>query len=107
MPPAGQKNEVWSDAHCEHLASIMKVLGDPIRLRMISLLVAHPEGLRTRDFPPLVGIAQPTVTHHLQILIAAGFVVRWARRSPVTLVLHGWSEILDALAELSVKPKRG
>jgi ArsR family transcriptional regulator len=54
-------------------AVFRKVLGDPVRLRILGLLRQHGP-LRGADLEPLLGLAQPTVSHHLAILRDAGLI---------------------------------
>ncbi len=58
------------------LAGRLKAIADPTRLRLLSILLAS-EGMAacTCDLTGPVGLSQPTVTHHLQKLAAAGLVV--------------------------------
>jgi ArsR family transcriptional regulator len=61
----------------QDLAIALKVLADPVRLRLLSLIRAAP-GRRalTRTLVASLDVTQPTVTHHLGVLHDAGFVVR-------------------------------
>jgi len=62
------------------LAELLKALADPVRLRLVSIVAAAPEGeVCACDFPELVGRAQPTVSHHLSILVRAGILDREQR----------------------------
>ena len=50
-------------------------LADPVRLRVLSILAASPEGeVCVCDFVEPLGKSQPTVSHHLKILSEAGLV---------------------------------
>jgi ArsR family transcriptional regulator len=50
-------------------------LADPVRLRILSILAAAPEGeVCVCDFVVPLGKSQPTVSHHLRILGDAGLV---------------------------------
>ena len=64
----------------EQLAVTMKALADPARLRLLSI-VAASEGSEACvcDLIEPVGLSQPTVSHHLKILTAAGFLTRSKR----------------------------
>jgi ArsR family transcriptional regulator len=94
------------------LAALLRVLADPGRLRLLSLIRAQPsreacvchltEGL---------GLAQPTVSHHLRVLFEAGLVDRERRGNWVyyRMVPRALAELHDALgepelAELQVLP---
>jgi ArsR family transcriptional regulator, arsenate/arsenite/antimonite-responsive transcriptional repressor len=57
------------------LALGFTALADPVRLRLLSLLAARPEGeVCVCDFVGPVGKSQPTISHHLKILSEAGLV---------------------------------
>ena len=59
------------------LASALRVLADPVRLRIVSLIRAAPDGRAlTRDLVARLDVAQPTVSHHLGVLHDASFLVR-------------------------------
>jgi ArsR family transcriptional regulator len=64
------------------LAAVLKVLADDTRLRLLSLLQAQPdhEACVCHLTAPL-GLTQPTVSHHLKVLLDAGLVVREQRGS--------------------------
>ncbi len=57
------------------IALRLKALADPIRVQLMSLLLAAPEsGVCTCELAPAVGLAEATVSHHLAKLKAAGLV---------------------------------
>lgn len=56
------------------LAATLRVLADPTRLQILSLLATHPAGLFTYELVEHVGKAQPTVTHHVNQLRAHSLV---------------------------------
>ncbi len=59
------------------LATALKVLADPARLRLLSLIRSAEEGRATTGvLAEQVRLTQPTVTHHLGALFDAGFVER-------------------------------
>ena len=64
----------------EDLAAAFKVLADPTRLRLFSL-VATAEGgeVCACDLPDPLGRSQPTVSHHLSVLTDAGLLEREQR----------------------------
>ena len=66
----------------EQLAGALKALADPARLRLLSLIQAQPdnEACVCHLTEPL-GLTQPTVSHHLKVLLAAGLVEREQRGS--------------------------
>lgn len=66
----------------DDLAGRLRALADPHRLRLLSLLLASETGeLRTRDLVAPLGLAQPTVSHHLRQLVAAGVATAQRRGS--------------------------
>lgn len=57
------------------LAHGFTALADPVRLRVLSILAAAPEGeVCVCDFVEPLGKSQPTVSHHLKILSEVGLV---------------------------------
>jgi ArsR family transcriptional regulator, arsenate/arsenite/antimonite-responsive transcriptional repressor len=62
-------------AQASELAAGFSALGDPVRIRLISMLAAAPEGeICVCDFIEPLGKSQGTVSHHLKILGEAGLV---------------------------------
>jgi ArsR family transcriptional regulator, arsenate/arsenite/antimonite-responsive transcriptional repressor len=57
------------------LARGFSALADPVRLRVLSILAASPEGeVCVCDLVEPLARTQPTVSHHLKILSEAGLV---------------------------------
>jgi DNA-binding transcriptional ArsR family regulator len=57
------------------IALRLKALADPVRIRLMSLLLAQSEdGACTCDLAPAVGVSEATVSHHLKQLREAGLV---------------------------------
>ena len=64
------------------LAGVLKAVADPTRLRLLSLIQSHQGGEAcVCDLTEPVGLSQPTVSHHLRILLDAGLVSRQKRGS--------------------------
>jgi ArsR family transcriptional regulator len=64
----------------EELATALKVLADPARLRLLSLIQAQPDGETcVCNLTEPLGLSQPTVSHHLKVLLQAGLVEREQR----------------------------
>ena len=62
------------------LAGMFKVLADPIRLRLLSLIASVPEGeVCACDLNDPLDRSQATVSHHLSVLVNAGLVTREQR----------------------------
>lgn len=55
------------------LAPVFKALGDPVRLRMASMIAAQPE-LCVCDITPAFDLSSGTISHHLRLLREAGIV---------------------------------
>ena len=67
-------------ASAQRLARIFKALGDPTRVRLVSLIAAHANGEAcVCDLTDPVGLTQPTVSHHLKQLVDAGLLTRQQR----------------------------
>lgn len=81
----------------ERLARLFKALGDPTRVRLMSLIAAHSDGEAcVCDLTEPVGLSQGTVSHHLKQLVDAGLITREQRgRWSYYRVVDG---VLDALA---------
>jgi ArsR family transcriptional regulator len=76
-PVVGQ---VIAPPEAERLAASLKAIADPTRLRLISLVTAHADGEAcVCDLTEPVGLSQPTVSHHLKILVDAGILTREQR----------------------------
>jgi ArsR family transcriptional regulator len=72
--------EVIKPAEAETLASGFRALADPTRLRLISLVAAHEDDEAcVCELTDPVGLSQPTVSHHLKILVDAGILTREQR----------------------------
>jgi ArsR family transcriptional regulator, arsenate/arsenite/antimonite-responsive transcriptional repressor len=62
------------------LAEVLKALADPIRLRLVSIVASSDVGeVCACDLPALVERSQPTVSHHLSLLVRAGVLDREQR----------------------------
>lgn len=64
----------------ETLASVLKAVAEPTRLRLLSLVAAHADGEACIcDLTDPVGLSQPTVSHHMRQLVDAGLLTREQR----------------------------
>ncbi len=71
---------VISPPDAERLARVFRALGDPTRVRLVSLIAAHDDGEAcVCDLTDPVGLTQPTVSHHLKQLVDAGLISREQR----------------------------
>lgn len=64
----------------QQLARLFKALGDPTRVRLVSLIAAA-DGAEACicDLTDPVDLSQPTVSHHMKLLTEAGLVTREQR----------------------------
>jgi ArsR family transcriptional regulator len=86
-------------AEATELASRLKALADPARLRLISLLLAAgDEGVCTCDVTEPLGLSQPTVSHHFKRLVEAGLVT--GERRGVWTYYRVVPDALSAIAEI-------
>lgn len=76
-PVTGQ---VLDPPAAERLANALKALAEPTRLRLISLVAAHAGAEACIcDLTDPVGLSQPTVSHHMKVLVEAGLLEREQR----------------------------
>ena len=72
--------ETLEEGNAEKLAAGFKVLADPVRLQLLSLIGNSPSGeMCACDLVEPTGRSQPTVSHHLSILTGAGLLTREQR----------------------------
>lgn len=57
----------------EDIAPLFKALGDPIRLRLVSMIASVPE-ICVCDLADSFDVSGPTISHHLRVLREAGLV---------------------------------
>lgn len=68
------------DSAAEALARMFKALADPNRVKLLSMIVgAEGREACVCDLTEPVGLAQPTVSHHMKVLVDAGLVTREQR----------------------------
>ena len=71
---------VLDDNTADRLARVFKALGDPTRVRLLSLIAASAGGEACAcDLIEPVNLSQPTVSHHMRQLVDAGLVTREQR----------------------------
>jgi len=83
------------------LARTLKAVADPARLRLLSLVAAHAGGEAcVCDLTEPLGLSQPTVSHHLKVLVDAGLLTREKRGvwAYFTLVPGGLDAVADVLS---------
>jgi ArsR family transcriptional regulator, arsenate/arsenite/antimonite-responsive transcriptional repressor len=93
--------EPLSASQAAGLAHILKALADPTRLRLVSMVAAHEGGQAcVCDLTDPLGLTQPTISHHLKILVDAGIFTRdkrgkWAYYALVPAALEALSAVLS------------
>lgn len=101
-PRAGEALDVTA---AERLAAVLKVLAEPTRLRLLSLVAAHQDSEECIcNLTELVGVSQPTVSHHMKLLVDAGLLDReqrgkWAYYRVVPGALDTLSTLLGRVAQ--------
>jgi ArsR family transcriptional regulator len=94
--------EPMSAAAAAELSYALKAIADPTRLRLLSLIQAHDGGEAcVCDLTVPIGLTQPTVSHHLKVLLDAGLVTRsrrgtWAYYRAVPERLAALAEVISA-----------
>ncbi len=91
----------------ERLARMFKALADPTRVRLLSMIAAASDGEGCIcDLTEPVGLTQPTVSHHMKVLVDAGLVTReqrgrWAYYRVVESTFDGLSDVLRSRTRVS------
>jgi ArsR family transcriptional regulator len=82
-----------SEQEATDLAPVLAALGDPVRLRLLSIVSAEGEVCSCNLEEPL-GKSQPTISHHTRVLADAGLIVgekrgkwTWWRVAPGRLAM--------------------
>jgi ArsR family transcriptional regulator, arsenate/arsenite/antimonite-responsive transcriptional repressor len=84
----------------DRLAGIFKAVADPARLRLLSIIASHDGGEAcVCDLTEPLELSQPTVSHHLKVLVEAGLVTRdkrgrWAYFAVVPDALDALGKVL-------------
>ena len=77
-------------AEAAELAIVFKVLGEPIRLQMLSLIAAQPnQEVCACELVESLSISQPTVSHHLKVMYEAGLLTKERRGTWIYYQIHG------------------
>ncbi|WP_050781378.1 ArsR/SmtB family transcription factor [Streptomyces sp. SPB78] len=63
------------ESQAVELARVFKALGDPVRLRLLSMIASRAGGeVCVCDLIPAFDLSQPTISHHLKLLKQAGLI---------------------------------
>lgn len=79
----------------------LRALSDPVRLRLLSMILTAPEGEACNcELAPAVGLSDGTVSHHLKALREAGLIVgerrgTWIFYRPVRPALSALCRVID------------
>ncbi|MGC5249137.1 ArsR/SmtB family transcription factor [Gordonia sp. DT219] len=90
---------------------LLKALADPVRLRLLSEVAAHPGGEAcVCDISGPFDVSQPTISHHLKVLRQAGLMTSERRSTWVyyrvnTQALQQLSVLLGGLASVVGKAR--
>jgi len=92
-----------AEAEADELATLLKAVADPVRLRLITLIAQAGEACAC-DLPELLGRSQPTISHHLKVLVEAGLLEREKRGKWAwfTLAPERLAELSQALAPQTI-----
>jgi ArsR family transcriptional regulator len=95
--PSGRGPLPMPREEAERRATLLKAVADPARLQVLGLVKGSPSGEAcVRDLAEAVGLSQPTMSHHLRILVEAGLLTRERRGT------WAWYTLLpDRLAQVS------
>ncbi len=96
---------VINDEDATEMAPVLAALADPVRLRVVSMLAAAPDGSACGcDLEDPLGLSQPTVSHHLKVLREAGLIEgeRRGRWIHYRVVPERLAEIREALSPAGV-----
>ncbi len=94
------------------LAAAFKALGDPVRLRLLSLIAAHGgDEVCVCELTPAFELSQPTISHHLKVLREAGLIDcqrrgTWVHYWVIPEALQRLSDILTPRVPLVSDPAR-
>ncbi|MFF4989717.1 ArsR/SmtB family transcription factor [Streptosporangium saharense] len=84
-------------AQAATVARVFKALGDPVRLRILSIVASHAGGEAcVCDITGAFELSQPTISHHLKVLKEVGLLTSERRASWVY-----YRAVPEQLAELS------
>ncbi|MGY1434164.1 ArsR/SmtB family transcription factor [Streptomyces reniochalinae] len=91
------------EGQATELAKVFKALGDPVRLRLLSMIASRAGGgVCVCDLTPAFDLAQPTISHHLKLLRQAGLIDCERRGTWVYYWLL--PEMTDRLAAILARP---
>ncbi len=90
---------------------MFKALGDPIRLRLLSMIASAEQGEAcVCDLTPAFAVSGPTISHHLKVLREAGLIDgdrrgTWVWYKPLPQALSALASVLGAPAATAPKSR--
>jgi ArsR family transcriptional regulator len=105
-------DEALTEAAAVDLAKGFKALGDPVRLRLLSLIAARGGGeICVCDLTDAFTVTGPTISHHLKVLREAGLVDcerrgTWVYYWIVPAALAALSGLLSTSGVAALTPSR-
>jgi ArsR family transcriptional regulator len=102
LRPLFSREPRFGTQDAEQLTATLRALADPVRLQILALLGRRGQLTITRLIP-LLGLTQPTISHHLAILREADLIVEEKRGREVLRAVN-----VDAMARVShlLNPRR-
>ncbi len=92
-------HEPMSAGRADQVALLLKALADPVRLRLMSLVLSHESGEAcVCDLTPEFDLSQPTISHHLKVLHESGLLTR--ERRGVWVYYSPRPEAMEAMLKL-------
>ncbi|MFE7111860.1 ArsR/SmtB family transcription factor [Streptomyces sp. NPDC057575] len=96
--------EPMDEDRAAELAKVFKALGDPVRLRLLSMIASRNGGeICVCDLTPAFDLSQPTISHHLKLLKQAGLIASERRGTWVYYRLL--PATTDQLAQVLARPE--
>lgn len=78
--PAARRGAAMPREEAERRATLLRAVADPARLQVLGIVKGSAAGEAcVRDLAEAVGLSQPTMSHHLRILVEAGLLTRERR----------------------------
>ena len=91
--------EPMSEEQANQVAPLLKALADPVRLRLMSMVLSHQGGEAcVCDLTPAFDLSQPTISHHLKVLHQSGLLNREKRG--VWVYYQARPEAMEAMVKL-------
>jgi ArsR family transcriptional regulator len=99
--PTSLVREPLAPERAAEFAVMFKALGDPVRLRLLSLIASHHGGEAcVCDLTPAFDLTGPTISHHLKVLREAGLVT--SERRATWVYYRAVPETLERLSRVLV-----